>query len=427
MMRVTIVPITVQRNPDISDDADSRGNSIANLLVLFWMCGVIILGKRFAYLSVGPIYITELTLVVLIVSNFWRITTKDYFLIGAVLFYAAGGILKGYDWFFVIKDICFMYYLLFMRFFPKDFPGSYMDIVLKACFLRMAMVYISPLILGLSGINILALTSEKYGDGVVILFLAGYFAMRDPGGRVSPGAMIALALMAYICDYKTAMIAIAALPLSLAAKDKIVARINFGSVSIFMITILAVTYSRGSHALLVWFVDLLNVAMDVVGSSRTYSTGTAIWRAEIWSQAVTKLYSVPEILFGQFPGFNFINSNFLGIKSFFLSGGDGLGTLRSAHNIVVQIFMKSGIVGMLIYGYFYLSWGDKRNPITTILKIFALVFAMTADILEVPSRGPLLFCLMAILERWTQQSEANSGSAIERLSDPRLVKLKKSS
>ena len=69
------------------------GNSFVHALTIFWLVGVIIFDKNFAYISVDPIYITEAVLVSMILANLRRLTFHDYFFIAVVGFYFVGGLL----------------------------------------------------------------------------------------------------------------------------------------------------------------------------------------------------------------------------------------------------------------------------------------------------------------------------------------------
>ena len=403
----------IMREYDEEASIASRGNGFVHLFTLIWMVGVILFDKWFAYISIGPIYITELLLVTLMIANFWRITTRDYLLLAVLAFYVIGGLQRGYVPFFVIKDISFFYYLLFLRFFPKDFPAKYVDIVIATCFLRLVLLLASPLVDN----STLYSFGNKYRDGVVVLFLAGVFCQRSKTGIIGFAGACFLGFCSYITDYKALMFAMFILPVLLIVRHPLAKVMTPKRLVFAVFLFIYVVYSGGASYLLTTGVDSLNLLLKATSSARNYDNGTAIWRAEIWSHALMRLNTPMRFLFGEFPGHNFIDSKYLGIKSFFLQGGDALGILRSAHNILVQMVMKTGCAGILFYGYFYFSYSDKNQTVLNVLKLIALILAMTADIFEVPSRGPLLFCFFSILESGRLRVDRTSQALSQQLSN----------
>ena len=370
------------------------GNSFVHALTLFWLVGVIIFDKNFAYISFGPIYITEAVLVSMILANLRRLTFHDYFLIAVVAFYFVGGLLLKRDPFFAIRDLAWLYYLLFLRFFPRNFPRRYIDITIYACWIRVLLIIGAPLM----SASMVPIFAQKYRDGVVVLFLAGYFSLKNPNGQLNLGSAVFLCVLSFLTDYKTLLVSVLVLPFLFRHRQTLSKWHSPMRLSLLASLVLVVIYFGEAKWLLKACVEVLNFGLSAAGIDKTYQTGTAIWRAEIWNRALLKLATWNDVLFGEFPGHNFMNSKFLGIKSFSLSGSEQLGVVRTAHNIIVQIVMKTGLVGLLIYGWYYFRTSKSIHPTLGVIRLLALALAMTADILEVPSRGPLLFCLLIILE-----------------------------
>ena len=370
------------------------GNVFVHTLCLIWLVGVIIFDKNMAYISIGPIYITEFLLTTMILSNLRCIKKQELFLFSVLGFYLIGALIKGRDPFFAIRDLSWLYYLLFLKFFPRDFPKKYISIVMFACTLRALLICALPIM----NLPMLVLFMQKYRDAAVILFLAGYFSLSSKNGNLSLGHAALLAVLSFVCQYKALMVIIAILPLALPMRNAIARWHTPKRLLIFALIIVLLIYTQTTRDILITGVESLNSSLSIIGVQKHYDTDTAIWRAEIWHRALLTLSTWADLLFGEFPGHNFMNSKYLGIKQFFLQGGDRLGTVRSAHNIIVQIVMKTGLFGLIVYGWYYFRNVKTGNPTLSVLRIASLLLAMTADILEVPSRGPLLFSLFVLLE-----------------------------
>lgn len=374
--------------------SSATGNFFVHTLALIWLVGVIFFDKRMAYVSIGPIYITEFLLSCFILSNLRILKKSDVFL-GCVLgFYFLGAMIKGRNLFFSIRDLAPLYYLLFLRFFPRDFPKKYIHIVLLACGIRVFLTIAAPILS--SDLAILFL--QKYRDMAVILFLAGYFSIYRKNGNLGIGNAVFLAIVSFFSDYKALMVVMFVLPFALQIRTQIAKWHSPRRTLAFAILTLTLIYNKAATDILVGGVNSLNASFSLVGIDRHYNTSTAVWRAEIWHNALLTLSTWADVLFGEFPGHNFMDSKYLGLKNIPLQGGDRLGALRSAHNIIVQIFMKTGFFGLVVYGWYYFKSIRKDNRTLSVLHISALFMAMTADIFEVPSRGPLLFSLFVILE-----------------------------
>lgn len=376
-------------NPEKSRD---RGGFL-NLFLLFWMLGVIFFDKHFAYIRVGPIYITELVLSSLIIFNFRRIRKEDVILGSAFIFYLVGGVLQKRDLFFAVKDMAWMYYLLFLRFFPRNFPEKYIDIVLYASWSRVLIIFCYP-IMGQGLGDILA---HKYRDSAVVFFLVAYYSLRNPSGRLNLLMLGLLTFVSYLTGYKTLLICLLLLPLIFWLRGRVSRLHSPYRLAIATMLIIWASYYGASAKILELSIDFLNSVVSTFGSESQYSTGTALWRAEIWRSALNRIDGYVGFLFGDFPGLNFMDDKYLGIK-LALMGGDRLGVVRSAHNILVQIFMKSGFLGFVIFGWYYFRTVKSDLVVLNIFRLLTLVLAMTADILEVPSRGPLFYCFFAIIE-----------------------------
>lgn len=380
-----------------------------HLFTLIWLLGVIFLDKTFAYLSFGSIYITEFLLVLLIISEWKNLRTSDVFFIGVVCTYIAVGALLGRDIFFVIKDMSWLYYLLFLRFFPKDFPSKYIDIVVWACVVRLGIIFMYPVLLnpGSSGGSVFDVLTSKYRDGVVIMFLLCYATLKSERKIPSIQTLVFLSIASFLTIYKTLILAVLAYRFFLTFGETVSRFYSMRRMLIVGAVLTIIIYTKQAETLLFAGVDALNVISYLTGIGEHFSTGTATWRAEIWTRALWKLVTPVDMLFGEFPGHNFIDSKFLGIKSFPLAGGDRLGNLRSAHNILVQMLMKTGVVGVILFCWYYFKQAKTTLLPLRISQLMVLVLALTADILEVPSRGPLAFCLFMILRmRFETNSKA---------------------
>jgi hypothetical protein len=55
-------------------------------------------------------------------------------------------------------------------------------------------------------------------------------------------------------------------------------------------------------------------------------------------------------------------------------------------------------LGVFVFVWYYVKSGARNIGVLNILRFFALILAMTADIFEVPSRGPLFYCFFVIIE-----------------------------
>jgi len=86
-------------------DTTARSDIYSCTFLLVWLIGTILFGKDFAYISVGPLFITEMVLGVLIMNNFNRLRISDVFLIGVVLAYVVAGTLAHKSFTFAGKDI----------------------------------------------------------------------------------------------------------------------------------------------------------------------------------------------------------------------------------------------------------------------------------------------------------------------------------
>lgn len=384
----------ISHRTDDSVESPPRGNFFVHTLAMIWLVGVIFLDKQMAYVRIGPIYITEFLLASLILTNIRILKKRDVFLFSVLAFYFVGALIKGRDPFFAIRDLAWLYYLLFLRFFPRDFPKKYINIVLLACGIRVIVTISGPILSN----ELAGLLLQKYRDMAVILFLAGYFSLYKKDGNLGIGNAVFLAVVSFFSDYKSLMVVMFILPFALQIRTHIAKWHSPRRIFALALVSLFLIYNKAATDIMTASVESLNASFAAIGINKRYDTGTAVWRAEIWQKALLTLSTWADILFGEFPGHNFMDSKFLGLKHFHLEGGDRLGVLRSAHNIIVQIFMKTGLFGFLTYGWYYFKCIRKDSHVLSVLYIGALLMAMTADIFEVPSRGPLLFSLFVILE-----------------------------
>lgn len=406
-------PRTYVRSQEIA----RSDSSFVHFLTLFWMLGVIFLDKTFAYISIGPIYITEITLGVMILARLRDIRASDIVLGAIFVFYIAGGLIKGRDLFFSLKDMAWLYYLFFLRFFPRRFPDKYIDLIVYACWVKVAIIFCYPILEGPSRLLV-----HKYRDSAVVLFLATYHALKSEKGRVGLGLAGVFLAASYFSNYKALMLCMVFFPIALNFRN-IANRLNrTASIGAVLAALFLVIYFGGSSWILSASIKTLNFLLAIVGVESSFSDDTAIWRAEIWTRAFNRLNGIAGLIFGEFPGHNFINSKYLGVN-FALAGGDQLGVLRSAHNILVQIVMKAGLLGLFVFIWYYVKSATKNIGVLNVFRAFTLLLAMTADILEVPSRGPLFYCFFVIIELIAERrghlSKGADEYSIKRRTDPR--------
>lgn len=376
------------------------GSTFLEKFVFFWLCGTCIFGKNFSYINIASLFITEVTLGALMFANRDRLKPADLVFFGAVLAYILGGWYKHGSFFFAVKDISWFYYLGFLRFFPRDLPRHLINGIVWVVIAKVALMPVT------APFNILI---EKYLDGILIFFALAW--KLNQGEGKFPWGFYWIALIAsFAINFKTCIVMVAVLPLFFG-------RVAFKKFSLkplhivvaFGLMLYAVVFGLAQDAM-IFAVDILNECLEMLGVNRTYSPGTAIWRARIWTGGLMHLLRDSEIFFGQLPGFNFVDAKYLGIK-IALAGGNDLGVLRAAHNVVVQMVMKTGLVGISLFIWYYFRSFRSDNRAISFFQIAVIVMAMTADVLEVPSRGPPFYCLVVILS----ESLRRRRSAVESL------------
>lgn len=102
---------------------------------------------------------------------------------------------------------------------------------------------------------------------------------------------------------------------------------------------------------------------------RLYSAdGNLNWRFQLWQDALNISFNESSFIFGD--GFSERHDVFENIK---YRGLDGLN--ENIHNFFLNIFLKQGIVGLILFGgfFFYLT----RNPINSFTKKDILIFFLT--------------------------------------------------
>jgi hypothetical protein len=267
-----------------SIEANSKialGNSFIHGLTLFWIVGVILFDKAFAYISVGPIYITEFTMSAMILYNFRRLKFSDVFLIGTVVFYIIGGIIAGHDPFFSVRDMAWLYYLLFIRFFPRNFPTKYINFVILACWMKIFLLILYPILGAFSPAQF-----NKYLEGILILFLYSLTSLSKRKQSVSLLSSVFFTFLSIIAYYKTLIFVVILLPILLPLR-KSISKIHSRTGILVLCTIVLFTIQQGGiNKTMFLLIDGLNFAMDFVGSGTSFTTGTARWRGEIWRFAL---------------------------------------------------------------------------------------------------------------------------------------------
>lgn len=386
---VTVLP---NRASSVAND-NVRCGLLANYFILFWLIGTIFWGKDFAYIHVGPLYITEMALGVLLVSNLNRLRFADLFILAAVVFYVIIGSIIHESFTFAGKDIIWLPYLLFLRFFPRNFPKKFFRVVVICCFVKVAALALVP--------AVEVFPVQKYRDGVTILFCYLYLYIKNNGKLRMFYLLFFIAISVFI-EFKTLIIIMLAAPFIMRVRTPWERWVTPQVLLVGVVVLLFMIKEDVSRTLLVASVDFLNSMAQLVKINFYLETGTSDWRADIWSRAINNLFRDNQLLFGQFPGFNFMNDAYLGRK-LNLGGGQGLGVVRTGHNIVVQMMMKAGFVGVLIYGWYFFRNLADRHRVMMFYAMAVFSLALTADVLEVPSRGPLFFCLFVLLTRYKNE------------------------
>jgi len=377
---------------------EARGTPLTNLFLLIWLVGTVFYDKGFAYLRVGPLFVTEIAMGLLLWSNRNRFRPSDFILAGAIVFYVGLGAVRHGSLMMAYKDIAWMPYLYFLRFFPRNFPARYVKIAVAFCFAKMIAIPTWP-----AGFEPV-LVFQKYGDGITLMFCFLYL-MAKKDGNIGIFRYVIFLLGSWVLGFKTLMVLMMMVPLVMRSRlkwERLMAPVPLLCfVSLFLFAVLTDLTQTG----LVVAVDALNAVGQLVGAGTNFETGTAVWRAEIWTHALNRLFWDGEILFGQFPGYNFMDNDYLGVN-LHLRGGQGLGVVRTAHCIVVQITMKAGIVGLILFGYYFLQNLRTKDRLIVFFALSVFLLGMTADLLEVPSRGPLFYCMLALLVRTRSEHEA---------------------
>lgn len=359
-------------------------------LIFLWLAGVMLLGKTFCYLGISPLYVTELVLGLILFENRRRLMPADIVMLGVTGGFAVGGYWRWGEALMVGKDLAWLYYLLFLRFFPRNFSDELRQRLILIALLTVPLQVVSFLVDGMPGFE------EKYRTVITYLFLLLVFMVRQKGRATLPQIAVAVA-MGLLSDFKTSIV-MPVVAVLLSRYDSWM-RWRRLPMALFLMSVsfLIVIALNGSETILTLAVDALNALSSFASLGKTWATGTATWRAEIWTSAIDRTLRDGRFLFGELPGHNFLDWRFLGnLQLRDLGGGEELGIVRTPHNILVLIVVRTGIVGLAVFTYFYWRWVPK-NKYAMILNACVIVCALTSDILEVPSRGPLLYCLSWLL------------------------------
>ena len=372
-------------------------------LVLFWMVGCIISGKSFAYLSLGPIYITEGVMICLILQNFKKLTISDLWFFIFIFFYIIVGAFKYNNFFMVLKDTSILYYLSFVRFFPRNFPQKYLKIAMAAVGITLCLSS-----LGLVGVQLLPLAG-KYEAGVSLMAFA-FYVYQKRGNRFEIGSLMFFIMMALLLNFKTLIICFGILPVLGRVKPIVAWFFKPWKMTVLSFCVLAMIGFGYAKEVTKFPVHLLSSITDAT-IGRSYSTDTASWRVRIWESGVSNLMRDKQVLFGTFPGFNFINVKFLNLKIRDRNaieprdGGSLGGANRLAHNFLVQLIMKFGIVGVAFFFVFLTKFQGVASKNLLLFETSILLLAATSGLLEVPSSGPLFYSFLIALKSNENQSE----------------------
>lgn len=369
--------------------SEARSDKITAALLLFWMAGTLCYDKTFAYFRIGPVYITEITLGVLILNNLKRFKPSDILLCVVVAAYIIIGAAKYGSFMMAYKDMVWLPYLLFLRFFPRNFPDEFFKILVFVAFAKFVWFLILPIIP--------RQTPSKYCEGITLIFCLLY-RITSKDGKIEWWFIVVCMVAAFCIQFKTLIVVLLLTPIALKSKfawEKFVAPVPMMFVIGLFVAAVYFNITRGG---LLMSVDLLNAMSAMLKLDIYFDSGTAVWRADIWTNAISNVIRDGQLLFGQFPGFNFMDDGYLGMK-LNLGGGQGLGVVRTGHCIVVQMIMKGGLFGACFFIWYFFKNMESRDRVALFFFVAVFMMAMTADVLEVPSRGPLFYCYMILLIR----------------------------
>lgn len=362
----------------------------AKALTAFWLVGALLGGKAFCYINVGGIFITEITLGVLILSARKTLKSADILFFICVLFFLIGGTIAHGNFFFSGKDLAWMYYLMFLRFFPRNFSPETLKFFTTVALLAT----LRPILSELGVIH--DTLGEKYAIAPIVLYL--YLKATYQAGEKVPFTWLFYTLtVALFADFKTLILLLLIIPVLMSWSDRLLKFLSPRYMMVAASAALVFIMFDGSQTVMDGALAILNTFSDIaLGNPDKWSSGTAQWRAKIWFKALNTL-SGREWVLGELPGHNFMNAKILKDQMLAgLKGSNALGVVRSAHNILVQIIMKTGIAGLAIYIIYLWRWLPKHKLIA-LYTVAILICSMTSDLLEVPSRGPVFFCLAWIL------------------------------
>ena len=373
--------------PSIERDDTACSDIYSSCIILFWIVGTIFYGKDFAYLHLGPLYITEMVLGMLLLNNLSRMRFSDIFLLIVVVAYVMLGTMHHGSFTFAGKDMIWMPYLFFLRFFPRNFPTGFVKLVVGCCFFKAITLTLLPVV------EIFHV--QKYRDCLIILFCYLYLYLKGHG-KIRWPYILFFIVISVIIGFKTLILVMLVAPFVLRLNtrwEKLITPLNALLGALLVLLMIKTDLSRG---VLLASVDILNNLAYCLNINMQFDSGTGDWRAAIWNRAINNLYRDRELVFGQLPGFNFLDDKYLGGK-LNLGGGQGLGIVRTGHNILVQMMMKAGIVGVIFYGWYFFRNLPDRSRLLVFFALSVFSLALTADVLEVPSRGPLFFSLFVVL------------------------------
>lgn len=392
---------------DLTDRYQAQAGRITNAIVMVWLCGCLMVGKAFAYIHVGPLYITEFVLGLLILNNASRLKTSDFIFAAILVIYLGVGTILYGNFFFSAKDMAWFYYLGFLRFFPRNFPNSHIKAVVLCSYITLVIVvllrvgptYIIPILPFKMSILLVygtLIIISKYYTGIVLFFCYTLYSLQHNKIKFVP--FLIFAAVAVCMNFKTAIVIALLYPLLLKCKSPILKIFNVKTLAALAMAGVLIMYMNLVGQVMVYAVSVLNDIMGVFHVHAHFFESTATWRSDIWTRSLDILFQKKSLLFGEFPGHNFMDSSLLG-NDLNLEGGDQLGVLRSAHNILVQMMMKTGIVGIVVWLVYLFKWLGENNRFEVILfAVIVIVLGMTCDLFEVPSRGTTFFSYVVILQ-----------------------------
>jgi len=243
---------------------------------------------------------------------------------------------------------------------------------------------------------------EKYRTCILVGFVGTFILLKRKGFLAITLVVVGWVLLSYAINFKAFLAIGLLLPLYFFLPPKIF-KSKLLYLFLIFITVVGLAYPTKISILMTASIDFLNIGTEIVNKSKSYDDLSTIWRIEIWKLSIEKISENLNWILGLSPGFNFMNSNYLGTP-FALSDDPALEGLRTPHNFLILLVMRFGVIGFLFYLYFYLKWRPKHSSKTILLfELSIFVSALSAEILERNARGPLFLIAIGILSFYNER------------------------